>query len=322
MKMIPPRIRVVPPVYETIGDEMIEVAKELGFVPDKWQELCFRDIGLVADGRPAAREAAISASRQNGKTAIGIVCAATWARQGLRVLYSAHAYATAREAHRVLLHRLPEGWGTKATAAHGDEGLRFQSGGEIIFRTRTAGGLRGFSLDRLILDEAQILDTAEVRAIVPTYRARESRRQILYLLTAANATDNPNCAVAHELRERAKRGDAKGFVFVEWSAACIDEEGSEIAADEIPEDMLNDEKLWIAATPSLESGRITIEGLKEDREDRDDVTWAVEYLNCWIAPSASIGGSGRSPSLPWQTWQTRARRSTTRRARGWSSAST
>lgn len=292
MKMIPPRIRVVPPVYETIGDEMIEVAGELGFVPDRWQELCFKDIGLVADDRPAAREAVVSASRQNGKTMVGIVCAATWAAQGLRVLYSAHAYATAREAHRVLLHRLPENWGTKATAAHGDEAIRFRTGGEIIFRTRTAGGLRGFSIDRLILDEAQILDTAEVRAIVPTYRARESKRSILYLMTAGNAIDNPNCAVAYELRQRALRGDAKAFVFDEWSAPCVDEEQNEIAADEIPESMLNDEAMWVAATPSIESGRITIEGLKEDREDRDDITWAVEYLNCWIAPNASIAGTG------------------------------
>ena len=298
--VIKPRLRELPAALGTRGGELIALAERLGYRLDDWQKLVANDmLATGSGGRLAAFECVVLVSRQCGKSLLAELYGLWGALQGEAVLFTSHRADSSKEIFRRLLASLPDEMGAVETRTNGKEQIAFPGGGVIAFRTRNARVGRGFSFDRVIVDECQIVDIESIDAILPTLRTRPDP-QVVYLGCAPNARLSEHCQVLHELRERAKRGNSESLYFVEWGASVLGEEGVELQADELSETELDDEALWVAATPALESGRLTLERMRVERDAMDPVSFAVEYLTVGVWPTGHGGGGGPVTIEAWR----------------------
>lgn len=292
--MIGPRIRCLPPALGTRGPELVALGEQLGKTLAPFQRLASNDIlATVEDGTLAAYEAALVVSRQNGKSLIGELYALLFALEGQAVMYTAQRSDAAKEVFRRLLADLPEEMGASPTHTNGKEEIRFPDGGVIVFRTRGPRVGRAFSFSKLVIDEAQHCTQEELDAAMPTLRTSEDA-QILYLGCAANGRTNPYARILWDLRLRAQEGRGQRLAYLEWSADCRGPDGVELAADELPEETLDDQEKWRQGTPAMESGLITLENMQASREAKrgDPVGFAVEYMNIFVPPDLATGGGG------------------------------
>lgn len=297
--MIKPRIRSLPAALGTRGDELVALGADLGYTLDGWQRLAVNDLLATNEaGNLAAFEGVLIVARQCGKSLIAELYALQWALAGETVMYTTHRADTAKEIFRRLLATLPDELEAKPTFTNGKEQVAFPSGGVILFRTRGPRVGRGFTIDKLIVDECQICDREALDAVLPALRTRPGA-QVLYLGCAPDARTNGNCDVLNELRERAKQGTAESLCYLEWSAGFFDAEGAELQAHELTDAMLDDRKQWQNATPATESGRITLERMQVEREAMDASSFAVEYLTVGVWPTAA----GTGGPLTVEAWQ-------------------
>jgi hypothetical protein len=206
-----PRISWWPAYTTSAADEVLKVAKVAGIVLDPWQEFqlrhglgespdwkCPHCTHRAADPVPcpahpwadlihpwAAFEVCSVVPRQNGKTELFVVIMLG----GLYVLeeplqiYSAHQFDTSLEVMRRLafvikesddLRREVKHRGSRLSGiieANGKEGVELANGCRVRFKARTGGGGRGFTCNRLFLDEAMILPEVFLGATVPTLSA-------------------------------------------------------------------------------------------------------------------------------------------------------
>jgi hypothetical protein len=287
--MVKPRIRSLPAALGSIGSELADLGARLGYTLDGWQRLALNDmLATNEQGALAAFEAVLLVGRQNGKSLLAELYAVHFAMQGECVMFTGHRADTAKEIFRRLLASLPDELGARPTFTNGKEQVAFPGGGVILFRTRGPRVGRGFTLDKLIVDECQICDREALDASVPALRTRPGA-QVLYLGCAPDARTNGNCDVLHELRERAKAGTSESLCYLEWSAGFADAEGSELQAHELSESQLDDEVQWLAASPATESGRISLERMRVEREALDASSFAVEYLTVGVWPDVGVG---------------------------------
>jgi hypothetical protein len=297
--MVKPRIRSLPAALGSLGGELVELGKRLGYTLDGWQRLALNDLlATNEEGVLAAFEAVLLVGRQNGKSLLAELYAVHFATRGETVMFTCHRADTAKEIFRRLLASLPDELEAAPTFTNGKEQIAFPGGGVILFRTRGPRVGRGFTIDKLIVDECQICDREALDAVVPALRTRPGA-QVLYLGCAPDARTNGNCDVIHELRERAKAGTSESLCYLEWSAGFTDAEGVELQAHELSESQLDDETQWLAATPASESGRITLDRMRIEREALDASSFSVEYLTVGIWPES---GAGAGP-ISVDAWQ-------------------
>ncbi len=296
--MIRPYIRVLPAALGNRLEEAERVALELGHVLDPEQKLALGDItSEAADGKLAAAEAVLSAPRQTGKSLVAEVYAVMHALRGEKLLYTGHRADLADSIFRRLWATIPEGWNVTPTFSNGRAQLEFPGGGLIQFKTRTPRVGRGYSYDKLIVDEAQAVTEEDLDGVRPTLRTRPDP-QVLFCATAPNGRVNPNSLVLKGLRDRARRGDSDQLVFVEWSAVVSDDE-DELQAHQMPEAMLEDRALWRRATPGF-GVRITEERMRAELEAMGAVSFAIEALNVPIWPDLAYAGSGPVTVAAWE----------------------
>src|SRR5699024_2761557 len=157
-----------------------------GLSPDPWQaEIIASWLGRRADGRLAAGRCGVSVPRQNGKNAIlEVVELFKMAVLGRRILHTAHEVKTARKAFLRLKsffeteRRWPELAALVAPGGirrtNGQEAILLTNGGSVEFVARSRGSGRGFTVDDLVLDEAQELTDEQLEALLPTISAAPS----------------------------------------------------------------------------------------------------------------------------------------------------
>jgi phage terminase large subunit-like protein len=270
--------------------EAIELAAECGVVLDEFQESIL-DGGMseTADGRWAASDVAVIASRQNGKNgAVEVRELAGAVLYGETVIHTAHLFPTARSSFQRIEAIIDESPDVKervtrrlASPAAGYE-VHFRGGGlmKFIARSRTSG--RGLTGDLLILDEAQDLDDDALGALLPTISARSKDvpgSQAWYLGSAPG----PLSTVLHRVRKRGRGGDTTRFAFFEFSA--------DPGAD------LDDRVAWAEANPAL-GRRITEEFVASEREAMSDEMFARERLS--ISPDLLEDGEDGLPRAAWR----------------------
>lgn len=297
-----PRIEWVPPFASTVGDRAIEVAALAGLQLDEWQqgvlrkslgerpdwqcpECVYRSAPKVAcPEHPgaqlvhpwAAPTVALVCPRQNGKNAIleARELAGLFLLGEKGIIHSAHEQATASEQFRrlvALIKAVPEFENLMAREIHGkgSEAIELVTGQRILFKTRTGGGARGFSIDLIIFDEAYELPEASVGAVVPTRSARPNA-QTWYTSSAVDQQKHHNgVALA---RQRA-RGIAKkpGIAYFEWSI-----EGDNPAR--LDAEVLDDPRSWADANPSFNI-RLSSEAIQGEHDgDMGRREFAVERL--------------------------------------------
>src|SRR5262245_32923511 len=260
----------------------------VGFDPDPEQDLGLDLIFALDDaGKSAAFEIAVICSRQNLKTGLYKMAALGWlfVTEERLVVWSAHEFPTSAEAFRDIT-QLVEGndWLSQQVKTiyrgHGDESIELVTGQRLIFKTRTKGGGRGLTGDKVVLDEAMFLQPQHMGALLPTLSARPDP-QVLYGASAGLAES----AVLRGVRDRGQPGGDRRLAYLEW-------------CDDLPGDCqrvncthalgvtgcrLDDERRWARSNPAL-GKRITIEYIAAERRAMPPAEFGRERLGWWDDP--------------------------------------
>jgi hypothetical protein len=226
--------------------------------------------------------------RQNGKNALleirelyGMV------GRGEKILHTAHEVKTAQKHFR----RLKFFFGQKADdpsakfpelnalvenvrSVNGQEAIFLKAGGsiEVVARSKNSG--RGFTVDVLVMDEAQEMSEDALEALMPTTSAAPLGNP-QWIFTGTPPGPSAMGEVFTRVRAEAL-GDKPGrLAWHEWSASG--------------EYSLDDLALWRATNPGLDSGRLQFEVIEGERSRFSDGGFARERLGVW-AEDSSISG--------------------------------
>lgn len=259
-----PRIFCCPDYSATLGDAAIQLAEMVGLRLDPWQQMLLRAALAQSDEvyyneilgatvpKSAAYEIGVVLARQNGKGTFLEALELAWLFLcGVKtIVHSAHEFATSREHfQRIegLITNTPELKGELARGgikwSHGDESISLASGQRLLFKTRTKGAIRGFSPDKIVMDEAMILKPEAVKAMMYALSARPDA-QLVY---TGSAGDQESIHFGR-VRDRAIAGSDPRLMFAEWSAdlcTIMCPPGCEI------HDKPDDPKSWARANPAL-----------------------------------------------------------------------
>ena len=151
---------------------------------DPWQALtCETWMRRTRRGLWCANTWGVTVARQNGKNG-GLEAVELYGMVvlGLRFLHTAHEVKTARKAFLRLLAFFDNPRDFPDLAAlvkeirrtNGQEAILLHNGASIEFVARSKGSGRGFTVDVLVLDEAQELRDEELEALLPTISAAPS----------------------------------------------------------------------------------------------------------------------------------------------------
>jgi hypothetical protein len=271
------------------GPDAAELAAECGLLLDEWQALVLdQAMGELPDGRWAASDVDLIASRQNGKNG------AVEARElygavilGEQIIHTAHLFKTTKESYNRLLtlvdahpdvrERLT--WKV-ASPASGYE-MQFRGGGRVQFIARSRSSGRGLTGDVLVLDEAQDLDDDALGALLPTISSGPAKnRQAWYLGSAPG----PLSAVWNRRRRSGREGGDSRRAYFEFSA--------DPACD------LDDRDAWAQANPGL-GVRLPEDAIEAERAAMSDEMFARERLS--VSPDIE----NRTHVIPLTVWDSR-----------------
>lgn len=232
--------------------------------------------------------------RQNGKNALievrelfGMV------GRGEKILHTAHQLPTARKAFKRLLHffgsekndpgaKFPElnALVTEVRNTNGQEAIFLKNGGsvEVVARSKNSG--RGFTVDVLVMDEAQELDDDDLEALMPT-TASGPQSNPQWIFTGTPPGPKAAGDVFTRVRLEALEGKSSRLAWHEWSCA----EGAD----------LDDHAEWSTANPGLLSGRLQLEVVQGERARFSEGGFARERLGMW---STALSSSAIDP----QAW--------------------
>jgi phage terminase large subunit-like protein len=306
----PPRVHLVPHAVASRADDVFEMARLVSFELDPWQELVVEGAcGEGHDGKWKAKEVGVNVPRQNGKGGIleliELTALYVWlprlptsGRSGERLLiHSAHEFITSQkhfdrlwslvETTPELLEQVVRG---RPIRTHGQEGFKLQNGAKIEFRSRTAGGGRGFSCDFLVLDEAMFLPERAMGALLPTLRARPDP-QIWYTGSAVDQEVHTEGFVFTRVRERALKGDDSRLAYFEWSLPYEH-------PSEMPEKEFVDEEAMWRSNPAF-GIRIFKEHFEMEVAALDRRTSAVELFGVGDYPDPSGSDAGPISVEQW-----------------------
>ena len=245
----PNPVSILPKHHSSLGGPCAELATVCGLTPDPWQQLVLdTTLGRDRQGRWTAKTSCLAVPRQNGKNAVIEMLELYFAAvMGLKVLHTAHEIKTARKAFNRIVSffeskKLPELASMVETIrkVNGQEAVYLTNGGCIEFSARTSGAARGFTVDVLIMDEAQDLHDEALAALLPTISASPSGDPMIFV-TGTPPTTRSDGEVWRRMRAEALAGNSKRTAWMEWSAA----------PDEFGELDIMSPAVWEAANPAL-----------------------------------------------------------------------
>lgn len=217
-----PRFLTHPPQVDSAGPEVVQLAASGGLHLDGWQQHVLDvALGERADGNWAAREVALICPRQNGKGSIleALILASLLLFEERLILYSAHEFKTAQETFLRVKTLIESNEHLSSQIArvynaHGSEGIELTTGQRLRFVARSKGSGRGFSPQRIILDEALNLGAKAVSALLFSISAQPNA-QLWY--TSSAPDDSADGAVLRKIMRRGRAGDP-GLAYIEYSA--------------------------------------------------------------------------------------------------------
>jgi phage terminase large subunit-like protein len=250
-----PRLHRLPPRSGSLGEEALDLWYLAGKRSDPWQEFSIDSIfSIDEDGRWVCTEHGELVARQNGKG--DVLSPATLAHLYLwpkpdgepkTIVHTAHQFKTAREAFLRLRRVITSsavlmGEVTRISTAHGEEGFELANGNRLLYLARSANSGVGFTVDVLVVDEAQQMAQAALDALLPTMSAVDNT-QIIYTGTVPDELNDSE--VWEGVRDRGRTGSDPRTGWMEFSP-----EGSEDpdTADKID---IRDEANWIASNPGM-----------------------------------------------------------------------
>lgn len=283
------------------GLDAIFLASRYGLTPDDWQEpIILAWLGRRRDGKYCHGRCGLAVPRQNGKNgALEVRELFGMIVLGEAILHTAHEVKTARKAFKRLKHffgekaddpaaKFPElnalvaevrntngqeAIVLKSLWRRGDEEMRSTGspgadwelvarGGSVEFVARSSGSGRGFTVDVLVLDEAQHLDDDELEAIRSAVSSAPlGNPQVIYMGTPPDREKGQMGTVW--LRVRAGANKQKRLCWIEYGAP------------DGPLPDIDDVDLLFAANPALELQHANgAYGLRMDtvNDERDDLS--------------------------------------------------
>lgn len=219
--------------------------------PDPWQRLVLDDWLAEKSGKWASLTCGLAVPRQNGKNGVleirelfGMV------GRGEKILHTAHEVKTAQKHFR----RLKYFFGAKAEDpgakfpelnalvrevrnVNGQEGIFLHNGGSVELVARSKNSGRGFTVDVLVMDEAQELTEDALEALMPTTSSAPSGNP-QWIFTGTPPGPFANGEVFKRVRAEALGERPKRLAWAEWS----------IASREVN---LGDRRVWFATNPAL-----------------------------------------------------------------------
>lgn len=253
----------VPPHESTLGGEVIDLAASAGLILDPAQQLVING-GFAVDSqyRWLLFEVAQILSRQNGKDGTFEAAELAWLflfGEQL-IIHSAHLFETSREHFlrikaridnydhlRRRVRRMREG--------RGSEEIELLTGERLKFMTRKGGAGRGFTANKLIMNEAMYLDAMMMAAGLPTMATIENA-QVWYGGSAGMRHSTQLALV----RRRGYACDDPALMLAEWA---IDPRPVEEGGDDrsLPQ-------TWAKVNPALGAPapgrRITVEYVEKE----------------------------------------------------------
>ena len=240
---------------------------------DEWQDQALEAaMGERSEGLWSSKFIGISAPRQNGKSQLIVAraLAGVLLFGEKMIIISAHETDTAREVWKRLIDIVEsnptlEARVTGRMDAINREFLAFGKGADrqtIKLKARRRSGVRGFSADCLLLDEAQILGKGAWGSIVPTMSARPNPQIWLF---GTPPTDEDDPFAFSRVRDSSLAKKVR-HTWLEWSAS--------------PDDDFDSPEVWAKANPAF-GVRISAEACADDRAAMDDQQFSEERLGIW-----------------------------------------
>lgn len=284
-----PRVRLEPRARLTEADDAAFLSTRYGLAPDDWQMLVLRSwLGVRPDGQWASRRCGLAVPRQNGKNGVleirelfGMVVL------GEKFLHTAHEVKTARKAFLRLasffenVRDFPElaALVVEVRKTNGQEAVVLANGGSCEFVARSKGSARGFTVDVLVIDEAQELAEEAIEALLPTISAAPlgNPQQIF---TGTPPGPKASGDIFTRVRNDGLEGKDKNLSWHEWSC--------EADAD------LDDPVNLAAANPGL-GIRVNRDVTDAERGTLSDAGYGRERLGMWD----EVGGNRVIPADTW-----------------------
>lgn len=277
-----PTLALIPEAVTNDAEDAAFLASSYGLTPDEWQDLVLRAwLGRRPDGKWAASRNGLAVARQNGKNGI-LEIAELYKMVGLRrrILHTAHEVKTCRKAFIRLAgffeneRQFPElaALVKEIRRTNGQEAIILANGGSCEFIARSRNSGRGFTVDDLVMDEAQELTDDALAALLPTISAAPSGDPQVTMVGTPPAPSN-NGDVFLRTRIAGLEGKDDRLCWLEWS--------NEPGVD------LDDPDVIAAANPAL-GIRLSWETVADERAAMDDETFGRERAGIWG------GGAGAS----------------------------
>lgn len=260
------------------GEDYVDLAAAFGLVADEWQEgIVTGAMGRGEDGLLVAKRVGLSVPRQNGKNgALEVLELGQMVLSGRRVLHTAHEVKTGRKAFVRLSAFFEENDELAALVksirkVNGQEQILLTNGGSCEFIARSKSSGRGFTVDTLVLDEAQELTDEALEALLPTVSAGPAGDPQIIMTGTPPEPTSLYGEVFRRTHDAAHEGSDATLWWAEWSVIEGDD-GAEIDAD--------DEDLWYQANPAL-GKRMRVETVRAERAAMADSSFRRERLGMW-----------------------------------------
>lgn len=179
------RINTHAPFEFSSGQDAGYLASRYGLAPDPWQQTCLDNwFAEYKNMRLIHSRVGLSVPRQNGKNAVlEMVELYKMVIQGRKILHTAHEVKTARKAFTRIAgffeneRAFPElaEMLKSIRRTNGQEAIELTNGASVEFIARSRGSGRGYTVDDLVMDEAQDLTDEQLEALLPTISSAPSR---------------------------------------------------------------------------------------------------------------------------------------------------
>lgn len=286
-----------PDYVETYGPEVAEICALAGFAPDPEQELILDLVFAIGpDGLSAAFEIDIVGPRQQFKTGSILQMELGWlfVTGEKMIVHSAHELDTTAEAFRdlanliestpALSRRLAPTRGERPGISEGNGrwAIELVTGQRVKYKARTAGGGRGLTGWKVVLDEAFALQPTHLGALLPTLAAVPDP-QVVKASSAGKATS----LVLHEAKDRGRAGTSPRQVYIEYGdrdahSGCRDNDCDH--AKTARGCAFDDEQRWERIMPALH-GRVTVETVRSMRQSMPPEEFGREFMVWWDDPA-------------------------------------
>jgi hypothetical protein len=277
-----------------LSDIAVEWARDVaGYVLDEWQQWLVRwTFARRADGLWAARDCGAEVTRQSGKNIwLEVVELAGVFEFGDRLItHSAHRADVSHEHFLSMRQRIEESdelmrlmpvsrSNNGFITTNGNESIETASRARVLFKARAKSSGRGPRPQKIVFDEALVLEHGQVGSMAPGISAQRNP-QIIF----ASSPPKAESEVLHGLRERAVEAEPGDRLFY---AAWNNPQGTSTS----------DRDAMYRVNPSLGYGRMTEESLLANRKLMTDPEFLREHFGVPETPVAV-----QESAVPFEVW--------------------